>query len=120
MYGIGIFVVDSYNDVSEIQKAKFNRKVLSNLIQVVEQHKYFAKAGNSEGKYFSPFKQTKHNLINYVRKYDGCALKDAMDSIRHHYASLSSATASMRQWINSEIIDELYIENGKVFVKKDE
>jgi hypothetical protein len=117
-YGIGIFQLDKFRVVRERQKAKFNRHALTKKIRLLDEHKYFAKAGNAEGKYFTPFQDTKRNLINYIEFHNGCSLKNAMDAIRHHYSSLSSATNSMRQWINEGIIKELYIENGKVYLER--
>ena len=118
-YGIGIFEVNRQNIVYEVQKARFNRKASTDNICLLDEHKYFAKAGNAEGKYFTPFQDSKRNLIKYIQFHNGCSLKNAMDAVRHHYSSLSSATNSMRQWINTGVIKELYIENGKVYLKKE-
>lgn len=117
-YGIGIFQLDKFKVVRERQKAKFNRKALTKKIVLLDEHKYFAKAGNAEGKYFTPFQDTKRNLINYINSHNGCSLKDAMNAIKHHYSSISSATNSMRQWIRDDIIEELYIEKGKVYLER--
>jgi hypothetical protein len=117
-YGIGIFEVNKHNIVHEVLRAKFNRKAYISKINLLEEHKFYAEAGNAEGKYFTPFQDTKRNLIKYIQFHNGCSLKHAMNAIRHHYASLSSATNSMRQWIKDGIIKELYIENGKVYLKE--
>lgn len=115
--GIGIFKIDRYGNVSEILKAKFNRQILKHRINLVDQQKTYAKAGNANGDRWTPFNQTVSELKRYIKKYPGCKLKDALMNIGHHYASLSSAQNSIRQWINSGVIQGIEINRGVLTCK---
>lgn len=110
--GIGIFKIDRYGNVSEVLKAKFNRPILKHRVNLVDQQKTYAKAGNANGDRWTPFNQTVSELKRYIKNNPGCKLKDALNNIGHHYASLSSAQNSIRQWINSGVIQGIEINRG--------
>jgi hypothetical protein len=119
-YGIGVFKINiyaAYNEINETVKAKLNRNANTKHVRLVEHQKTFSEAGNSDGRRWTPFNQTKLELTQYVSKNPGCKLKDALTNIKHHYASLSSAQNSIRQWINCGIIDNIEINRGVLNLK---
>jgi hypothetical protein len=118
MIGVGILSVNGPSELHESAPAVMNRKAMTQYVHLHEEQKNWAAAGNSQGLRWSPFQSTKRELIQYVQQHEGCRLKDAMGIIKHHYNSHSTATGSMRKWINDGVIKELRIEHGKVFIRK--
>jgi len=119
-FGIGVFLQynNIYNDnLREYLKAKLQRKARTDLVPLLEIQKDFAEAGNAEGKKWTPFAQTIRELEQYVSKNPGCKMRDALNHISHHYASLSSAQNSIRQWIKAGVIDSITNERGKLNLK---
>jgi len=90
---------------------ELRHKYLINILN--EKHKTFAKAGNSYGQRLTPFKLTVEKLIDYVRKNNGCLLKEAIKNISHHYSHHRSANCCLSRLINDDIIKELYLERKK-------
>jgi len=115
-FGIGVFVIWPDGASREIEKAKFNRKAFTSQIKLNEQQKTYAKAGNNNGSRWSPFQQTKENLIRYVTKNEGDRLSSLVAEISHHYNTPSTAAGCIRQWINNGVIKELRIDRGRVFL----
>ena len=68
--------------------------------RLTEAQKTFAPAGNAEGRRWTPFQQTCLDLARHVAHNPGCLLKDAVDSIQTHYASVSTARSCLRIWID--------------------
>lgn len=106
------FLSIKYFEAEEILKAKFYRKAMIKHVHLYDEQKNFAKAGNSNGKRFTAFQSTKLALIDYVEENPNCKLKDALMKIGHHYSSISSATNSIRTWINKGVIKEVVLNNG--------
>ncbi len=119
-FGLGVLTVSSTDEVHESEAALFNRKAMTSYVRLVEEQKYWAKAGNADGVRWSPFQSTKRELINYVREHEECKLKDALENIRHHYRTMSTATSSIRKWIQDGVIKELRIEKGKLYLREPE
>lgn len=118
-WGIGIFEIFKWDVVRESVKAKLNRSALVKYIDLHEYQKDYCEAGSENGKRWTAFNQTVSELENYVRKCPGCKLKDALTNISHHYASLSSAQNSIRQWIRTGLIKTLKIDNGNLMLIDD-
>lgn len=121
-YGLGCLIVNPlsanyYFGVSEDCKPKFNRKASTKyyLDCLCEKHKTWAKAGNAEGLRYTPFQDTVKQFKNYINKNPGCSLKEAIESINHHYHSDSTAKGNILQWIHKGIIKgiKLNLEKGK-------
>lgn len=97
--GIGYLRVGE-NGVEEFLAPRLNRTISSQLRdRLSEEQRTFAKAGNGRNEFWSPYKQTCRRLAIHVRENAGCSLKEAIDSIQHHYASNSSAISSLRHWL---------------------
>lgn len=60
------------------------------------EQKTYALSGTNRG-FWTPFKKTVRELTSYVLDHPGCALKDAVDGIRHHYKTSRSAVASLQR-----------------------
>ena len=77
------------------------------------EHKTFALAGNADGKHWSAFKATCQSLVRFVRKNQGCSLKQVVSSIDHHYSSDSSARGSLLHWISKGKVDGLVVDTTR-------
>jgi hypothetical protein len=124
-YGIGLFKIridryelkDIISDPWQIQEPQLKRlPMFRDSVYLCEEHKTFAKAGNSNSKRWTPFQRTKIKLIEYVKNNNGCKLKEVLQNIDHHYASVNSGINSMRDLINRKIVKEVYCENGKIYL----
>lgn len=111
-WGIGVFVLFGNGNLREYLRPKMQRKALTKTIILHERMKTYAEAGNSNGDRWTPFDQTVDDLKRYVRQNPGCRLKVALQEIDHHYHTLSSATSSIRQWINTGVIKGLELKQG--------
>jgi len=69
-----------------------------------------AKAGNSDSDFWSPFKATCRDALNYVREHEGISMKELMEKIDHHYSNDSCARASFSKWIMMGKVNGLRIE----------
>jgi hypothetical protein len=64
------------------------------------QHKVSAKAGTAGGGRWTPFRNTCDQLVRVVHESPGIPMKDAIDRIKHHYASSSSARGALATWVD--------------------
>lgn len=81
---------------------------------LTEKHKTFAKAGNSNGKRWTPFQATIKAVQSYVLEHPGCAVKEVVEGITHHYASDQGARANILQHIrDTKLIRGVRIEVEK-------
>lgn len=78
---------------------RWNRKPTRLAAALTPEHKTHAKAGSTGGGRWTPFRATCEQLALFVTANPGTTLKLAIDSIKHHYSSPSSARASMRTWV---------------------
>jgi hypothetical protein len=62
-------------------------------------------------------------LINYVSCVPGCTIKEAIDSINHHYASDATAKACLSKFIGTDVIRDIVFDETvrpyKLYLKKD-
>jgi len=114
--GIGYIHVNmsrkSSPHVSEIIRPSLNRTAKTEHLKscLCEKQKTFAVAGNANGQYWSPYKETCRNILSKVNKLPGLTLKELMDGLKHHYASSMSARSSIRHWADSGLIPGVEIE----------
>lgn len=113
--GIGIWEVsDRY--VHELYPPRLNRQARSDrIVESLDERQKHQAAGVSCG-YWSPFRDTKYALIEFVRKHPGCTLKDAMSGIEHHYKTHSTAYSSMARWIHEGVIKEVERRDGLLYM----
>jgi len=81
------------------------------------EHKTFAKAGNNRSEYYSPFKRTCDEVSRAVRKNPGINMKSLIENITHHYASASSAKASLSYWVKTGKIKGIKMEHDGRSIK---
>ncbi|MEJ2043715.1 MAG: hypothetical protein P8X74_03535 [Reinekea sp.] len=113
--GIGIFRIrmsENYEEVTEVLKAKINRKAITKHVTLVEAQKNYSEAGCASGQRWTPFNNTVSELKRFIKKNPGCKLKDALNEINHHYSTLSTAQSSIRQWINTGVIKGIELNRG--------
>jgi len=114
-HGIGIFharIDTCHNAAVETLRPRINRHARVKNVRLSEIQKTYADAGNSNGDRWTPFNQTVNELKRYVTRNPGCRLKDAMAEIGHHYASIGSATSSIRTWIDKGVITGIENKRG--------
>jgi hypothetical protein len=73
--------------------------------------------GTKSGKRFTPFAVTVIHITDHVKKNPGCKLSEIISNIKHHYSTNNAAISSIRQYIKKNIIKELEINNGKVYLR---
>lgn len=117
-FGIGL-LVGNKNNIREAERPYLNRKahVRAIMDSLSDRQKTYARAGNAEGRRWTPFQNTCEHLEQLVRKRPGLMLKEAIAEIRHHYASPSTAIHCLRQWIQAGIVKGIKIEDGRLWVK---
>jgi hypothetical protein len=59
----------------------------------------YAKAGNAEGKFWSPFKETLQQVQLTVKAKPGLTTRELVNEIKHHYMSDTVARASLVKWL---------------------
>lgn len=75
-----------------------------------EAQKTIAPAGTNGGGHWTPFKATCAEVLRVVREKPGIAMKDLIEAIQHHYASPSSARATLASRIEAGIVPGVRIE----------
>lgn len=116
-FGIGLIVVDYRECVVEIVQPSLNRKAKTDLVKeaLSTEQKTFAKAGNSEGKRWTPFQQTSLNILREVKKRPGITMKELMERINHHYSTPSAARTCIAKWAKYNVIKGVRLEKeGRV------
>ncbi len=117
-FGIGVLVrvhEDTYIKswaIREDVRPEFFRKVITKWDDILrEEHKTYCEAGSvGSHKRFTPFEETRQNLIRIVAASPGISLNEALKKFKHHYKSDSSARSCLVDYILKGIISELRIE----------
>lgn len=120
--GIGKISV-GYGHVYQSVAPALNRRAYADRIRdrLCEEQKCGLAAGSSGGGYETPFRQTSRALARIVEERPGISLRDAIDAIRHHYASDVTARSVLRQRIESGLVPGVRIlrEGRKAFLQLD-
>lgn len=127
--GIGVLVFDDKSDyekyskygsfVTEKIKPKLNRHARASFAKYLNKDSYHKRAtpGAKSGETITAFSVTVENLESYVRRNQGCEIKEALNGINHHYGSISSARSCIIQYIDSGVIKNIKRERGRLFCK---
>lgn len=111
---IGRLEIDEHGDPCEWVKPALDRKILKNLKECLsEEHKTYAKAGNADGKRWTPFQGTARAVQVYVREHPGCTTKELIDNIKTHYSCSTTARSCLGQYIQRGIIKGIKCDNSK-------
>lgn len=122
-YGVGLLVYEkSYShQVEERISPRLNRHASISALKKrlsEENKKSIPGSKNGASGKITSFGVTVENLCFYVRRHPGCTIKEAIESISHHYSSPQSARSNILRWIKEGVIDGVTIEDGKIFPKQ--
>lgn len=79
---------------------RWNRHPVALAAELKPEHKTHAKAGAiGAGGRWTPFRDTCEQLARLVREQPGLTVKQAVDQIKHHYSTPSTARSSLTAWI---------------------
>ena len=99
--GIGIYTVSEYSS-HQMSPPALTRRISTQVWKSLRpEHQTFAEAGNAEGNRWSPFKATCQEFVRYVENHPGCAIKEAVNHVRHHYASDAGARSALLYWVKA-------------------
>lgn len=98
----GIGVLSTRREVAEHVRPKLIRiSTVKYRAKLLPEHKTYAKAGNSEGRRWSPFKQTCRAILIAAQQYPGICMRDLITNIDHHYQTPSTARQCIAKWIDA-------------------
>lgn len=113
--GVGLLVGHMNGGYKEAAAGSFDEQVKPRLDRtaivsyirerLTERHKTFARAGNSHGLYYTPFKATCERVAAAVKKTPGITMKELIGSIETHYHTTSTARSSLAKWIEKGIVE---------------
>lgn len=110
-YGFGIITAKG-DHVTEVFKPTLNKNMINRLkFSLREEQKDYVEAGSANGGYWTPFKKTSEDVINFIKENKGCDIKDLVSGIEHHYASNSSARASITKYLQDGVIPGVKVVN---------
>jgi len=118
--GIGLLNVrgkSAEHDVEVHRAPRLNRKIIKRrLLEILEVHENYTKAGSPDGGYWTPFRSTTRELRRFVEKNPGCTMKQAVDGIKHHYCRDTTAVACLRGYLRDGVIKGIRLEeNGRAW-----
>lgn len=118
--GIGLLEVsaDSYDGPMVRQvcaSRRWNQRPVALAARLQPEHKTHARAGAPTGGHWSPFRKTIELLAARVAKSPGLSVKDAVNSIEHHYRNNTGARTSLATWIREGKVPGVRIEDGKLW-----
>lgn len=80
--------------------------------KLTERQKTYAEAGNADGKFWSPFKQTCERVVDLVARHPGLTIREVVDRVDHHYASKQSARGSLLSWARAGKLQGVIVRGG--------
>lgn len=104
--GLGVLLTRNggHSSAVEVVRPRIYRRIPRDLKRIcLPQHQYFCEAGSKSG-YFTPFKETCKALLRHVERNPDCTIKEAVDTIKHHYSSNSTARACLSRWIEDGVV----------------
>jgi hypothetical protein len=119
IFGLGLLYVRVDGDVEAIAPPAINRhaRAAELLGALNEGHRSTAAAGSAGGGYWTPFRNTCSLLKTYVSENPGCSLRDAIQSIDHHYRKDSTAISSLRAWLQAGKVKGVEVRADGRFIK---
>jgi hypothetical protein len=94
---------------------RWNQRPVALAAKLCAEHKTHARAGAPTGGHWSPFRKTVEQLAARVALNPGLPIKDAVDSIEHHYRSNAGARASLAAWIREGRVPGVQIRDGRLW-----
>lgn len=116
--GIGIWAVNR-RSVKEMFLPSLNKKGWTKkTLGCLRDEQKDQKAGVNNG-HWSPFRDTKEALIEFVRKNPGCSLRDAIRGVDHHYKRFNTAYSCLSKYISNGTIKEIVETETGYFLAED-
>jgi hypothetical protein len=103
VYGGGVKVV-------ERARPQLRRRVLG--LELHEAQKTWAEAGNASGKRWSPFAQTCKLVREVVDEHPGLTVREVVERVDHHYASVASARGALLEWARAGLLEGVEARGG--------
>jgi len=97
--------------VEEMARPAMNRRARPKF-RLTEAHQTYAEAGNADGRFWSPFKETCTAVAAVVSEHPGLTIREVVDRVDHHYASKQSARGSLLTWARSGKLDGVVVRGG--------
>lgn len=114
--GIGLLTVAG-GQIYESLDAKLNRaghEGAKRLIETLQpEHKTFAQAGTSTGRYWTPWRATCREALRYVSRHGTVPAIEMVKGISHHYRSNNAARACLVMWLREGKVPGLRIIEGR-------
>ena len=109
-FGVGVIEVGESARV--VRQAEMNRRADVSYIRKAldPEGREHCLAGTGAGQRWTPWVRTCNRLQRHVAKHEGCTLRDALDTIEHHYASAPSARSSMSALLRRGVVKGLRVE----------
>lgn len=123
--GLGYFTVGKNDGGVDCQKPRYIKPHAPHIVKnaLHPDQKTMCDSGSKSGGYYTPFRDTVTQLIRYVAENPGCTMKQAIDTIKHHYASDQTAIVCLFKFIGTKVIPEIVVDATKrpyrLFTKKD-
>lgn len=122
-FNIGTFLVKhksfSYNNhvVSCYSNPEFSTRRYDKIDKLLDpKAENYAEAGQVGGRQWTLFKKTSYAIIEYVKLNPGLNLKEILKTVPHHYKTLNSATSCIKKMIEDQVIKDLKIIDGKIYL----
>lgn len=120
--GVGLFLIrpgaqwDPPTVREEVASRRWNTRPVDLAAKLRPEHKTHAKAGaaSAAGRW-TPFRSTCEALLDVVSRQPGIKLKAAIEGIRHHYRSVSSARSSLATWIREGKVPGVQMRDGALW-----
>jgi len=109
--GVGHLTVDrTHAMVREVSAPELHRRVdhrrIRDRLRPEHQNGQYARAGSQSARRWTPWRHTCEQLAAYVRKHPGCLLKEAVESIEHHYTGGDKAArATLAMWARRGMLE---------------
>ena len=119
MLGVGVLLYsEKYNSVTQRIAPKLNRHARK-LETPPAIHKE-AIPGTKSGEHGinSPFRQSVYNIEQYIKRHEGCTIKEAIENTSWHWSNMSSAKSCIANYIKNGVIKTIELKNGSLYLKK--
>lgn len=114
--GIGVLEYSEFgNTVREVVKPVFLRGK-----SCIRLHDWQKKSiSGSKNERMTAFSNTVWLMERYIKRHKDCSLNECLNNIDHHYENISSAKSSIYNWLKRGIIKNIYLKNGKLFLRNE-
>ena len=117
-HGLGLILVDEKGGVTEaIAPVVQGTPKWAGRLQLHQEQKHFVEAG-TKGSYWTPFKGTCRNLLEFVSSNPGQSLVTAIEAIDHHYKNAASAKSSLTKYLKRGVITDIELRGSCLYPKK--